>query len=134
MSLWNSPKVMHIYMVSIPYFVLRFCERFFMTRSITHATGTNIYIYILESICMMVWRCGGTYLWIYWRTKEIDIGDLLKHYLSHITERSRVCESTTPRSPWPLISQTLFFWIKCHFNVHIWFLQYYYLIVRSMCF
>jgi len=26
-------------------------------------------------VYMMVWRCGGTYSWIYWRTKEMDIGD-----------------------------------------------------------
>jgi hypothetical protein len=35
----------HIYTVSITYFVLRFCERFFNTRSITYVTGINIYIY-----------------------------------------------------------------------------------------
>ena len=35
----------HIYMVSITYFVLRFCERFFKTRSTTYVTGINIYIY-----------------------------------------------------------------------------------------
>ena len=51
MSVWNSPKVTHIYTVSITYFVLKFYERFFMTRNIIHATGTNIYIYILELVC-----------------------------------------------------------------------------------
>ena len=34
-----------------------------------------IYIYILESVYMMVWRYDGTYSWIYWRTKETDIED-----------------------------------------------------------
>ena len=35
------------------------------TRSITHVIGNNIYIYILEPVYRMVWRYGGTYLWIY---------------------------------------------------------------------
>jgi hypothetical protein len=34
-----------------------------------------IFTYILEPVYMMVRRCGRTYSWIYWRTKEIDIGD-----------------------------------------------------------
>ena len=46
MSVWNSSKATHIYTVSITYFVLKFYERFFKTRSIIHVTGTNIYIYI----------------------------------------------------------------------------------------
>jgi hypothetical protein len=29
----------------------------------------------LELVYMMVWRCGGTYLWIYWCTKEMNIED-----------------------------------------------------------
>ena len=33
----------HIYTVSITY--LRYYKRFFKTRSITHVTGINIYIY-----------------------------------------------------------------------------------------
>jgi len=45
MSMWNSPKATHIYMVSITYFVLKFYERFFKTHSIIHVTVTNIYIY-----------------------------------------------------------------------------------------
>jgi hypothetical protein len=46
MSTWNRPKATHIYTVSISYFVvLKFCRRFFKTRSITHMTDTNIYIY-----------------------------------------------------------------------------------------
>ena len=51
MSVWNSPKATHIYTVSITYFVLKFYERFFKTRSIIHVTCTNIYIYILEPVC-----------------------------------------------------------------------------------
>jgi hypothetical protein len=46
MSAWNSSKTTHIYTVNITYFVLKFCERFFKTRSIIHVTCTNIYIYI----------------------------------------------------------------------------------------
>ena len=45
MFAWNRSKATHIYTMSITYFVLRFCERFFKTRSITYLTGTNIYIY-----------------------------------------------------------------------------------------
>ena len=45
MSVWNSSKATHIYTMSITYFVLRFCERFFKTRNITHVTDANIYIY-----------------------------------------------------------------------------------------
>ena len=36
---------LHIYKMSITYFILRFCERFFKTRSITYVTDINIYIY-----------------------------------------------------------------------------------------
>ena len=45
-------------------------ERSFKTRNITHVTA-----YILKHVYRMVWRCGGTYSWIHWRTKEMDISD-----------------------------------------------------------
>ena len=47
-----------IYMVSITYFVLRFCERFFKTRSITYVTGINIYIYTRTCVQdgVEIWR------------------------------------------------------------------------------
>jgi hypothetical protein len=32
----------------------------------------------------MVWRCGGTYSWIYWYTKEMDIGDFFLPLLNII--------------------------------------------------
>jgi len=34
-----------------------------------------ILTYIVEPAYMMIWRYGGNYSWIYWRTKEMDIGD-----------------------------------------------------------
>jgi hypothetical protein len=100
----------HIYTMSITYFVLRFCERFFKTRSIIHVIGTNIYIYS--------WTCvqnGMDFMDLlahernrYRRYLLVDI----KHYLSHIAERS------VQKSLWAyevalfvtvLISQTLLF-------------------------
>ena len=75
MSVWNSSKATHIYTVSITYFVLKFYERFFKTRSIIHTTGTNIYIYTRTCVYRIIWRCSETYSWIYWRMKEIDIGE-----------------------------------------------------------
>ena len=74
-SVWNSPKATHIYTVSITYFVLKIYERFFKTRSIIHVTDTNIYIYTRTCVYRIIWRCSGTYLWIYWRMKEMDIGE-----------------------------------------------------------
>jgi hypothetical protein len=35
-----------------------------------------IFTYIFEPVYKMVWRCDGTYSWIYWRIKEMDIADL----------------------------------------------------------
>ena len=55
------PKATHIYTVSITYFVLKFYERFFKTRSIIHVIGTNIYIYIRTCVYRIIWRCSGTY-------------------------------------------------------------------------
>ena len=31
---------------------------------------------LASAVYRMVWRCGGTYSLIYWRTKEMDIGNL----------------------------------------------------------
>ena len=73
MSVWNNPKATHIYTVSITYFVLRLYERFFKVRSIIHVTGTNIYIYTRTCVYRIIWRYSGTYSWIYWRMKEMDI-------------------------------------------------------------
>jgi hypothetical protein len=39
---------------------------------------------ILELVYRMVWRCGGTYSWIYWYTKEMDIGDFFLPLLNII--------------------------------------------------
>jgi hypothetical protein len=55
MSAWNRPKATHIYTVSITYFVLKFCGRFFNTHSITYMTCTKIFTYILEQVYRMVW-------------------------------------------------------------------------------
>ena len=91
MSVWNSPKVTHIYTMSITYFVLKIYERFFKTRSIIHVTGTNIYIYTR------------TYVQNYMEMQRNLFMDLLAHerngyrrflppnikyYLSRITEMS----------------------------------------------
>ena len=51
----------HIYTVSITYFILKFYERFFKTRSIIHVTDTNIYIYTQTCVYMIIWRCSETY-------------------------------------------------------------------------
>ena len=50
-----------------PRFVLFSCRRI-------HVTGTNIYIYTRTCVYMIIWRCSETYSWIYWRMKEMDIG------------------------------------------------------------
>jgi hypothetical protein len=88
MSAWNSSKATNIYKMSITYFILRFCERFFKTRSITYVTGTNIYIYtqtcVYDGIEMrrnlfvdlLVYERNG-----YQRFLSVDI----KRYLSCIT-------------------------------------------------
>jgi hypothetical protein len=34
-----------------------------------------MFLNILEPMYMMVWRCGGTYSWFYWHTKEMNIED-----------------------------------------------------------
>jgi hypothetical protein len=47
-----------------------------------------ILTYILEPVYKMVWRCGGTYSWIYWHTKEIDIGDFFLAILNIILAAS----------------------------------------------
>ena len=84
-------KTIHIYTVSTTYFVLRFWERFCKTRSITHAVGTNIYIYTRTYVQdgMEMWRN----LFVdlleherneYRRFLPADI----KHYLSRIMESS----------------------------------------------
>jgi len=52
MSTWNRPKATHIYTVSLTL-CLSFCKSFLTKYSITHATHTNIYIYILE--CVTGW-------------------------------------------------------------------------------
>ena len=77
--------------MSITYFVLKFYERFFNTRSIIHVTGTNIYIYTR------------TYVQDYMEMQRNLFMDLLAHkrneyrrilspdikyYLSRITEKS----------------------------------------------
>jgi hypothetical protein len=81
MSASNSPKATHIYMVSITYFVLRFCERFFTTHSIIYVTGTNIYIY--TRTCIGRYGDAAELIRGYQRFLPTDI----KHYLSRITER-----------------------------------------------
>ena len=50
MSVWNSPKARHIYTMSITYFILKFYERFFKRRGLTHAIGTNIDIYTRDCV------------------------------------------------------------------------------------
>ena len=66
--------------------------RFFKTRSIIHVTGTNIYIYTRTCVYRIIWRCSGTYPWIYWRIKEMDIVEFffadIKYYLNRITKKS----------------------------------------------
>ena len=69
----------------------------------------------------------------YWRFLLANI----KHYLSHITEKVYTSEfvSLRRRVLRDCVNVTNFaFQIKCHFNVGHIFLQYCYLIVRSVCF
>ena len=92
MFVWNSSKATYIYTVSITYFVLRFYERFFKTRSIIHVTGTNIYIYILEPVCTGLYGDAAELIhgfigaWKKW-ISENSLTDI-KYYLSHITKKS----------------------------------------------
>ena len=85
------PKATHIYTVSITYFVIRFCDRFFKTRSITHATGINIYIYTRTYVQDGMEMRRNLFVDLlaherneYRRFLPADI----KYYLSRITERS----------------------------------------------
>jgi hypothetical protein len=90
MSAWHRPKATHIYTVSITYFVLRFCERFFKTHNITHVTGTNIYIYTRTYVQDGMEMRRNLFMDLstherngYQRFLPTDI----KHYLSRITEK-----------------------------------------------
>jgi hypothetical protein len=77
----------HIYTLSITHFALRFCGRVFKTRSITHVTGTDIYIYIRTYVQdgMEIRRNLFMNLLAHKRNGFLPID--IKHYLSRITER-----------------------------------------------
>jgi hypothetical protein len=49
---------------------------------------TLILTYILEPVYRTVWRCSGTYSWIYWHAKEIDIEDFFLPILNIILAAS----------------------------------------------
>ena len=73
------------------YFALRFCERFFKTRSITYVTGTNIYKYTRTCIqdSMEMRRNLFVDLLAQERNKYRKFLPAdIKYYLSRITERS----------------------------------------------
>ena len=55
MSVWNSPKVTHIYTVSITYFVLKFYERF-LRHTVLSMCQALIFTYILELVCTGLYR------------------------------------------------------------------------------
>ena len=59
----NSTTHVHTYVIVTLFFSIAMHEHL------------PIFTYILEPMYMMVWRCGGTYSWIYWRTKEMNIRD-----------------------------------------------------------
>jgi hypothetical protein len=71
MYAWNRPKATHIYTMSVTL-CFKFVEDF-SRDAILPMRQALILTYILEPVYKMVWRCGGTYLWIYWRIKEMDI-------------------------------------------------------------
>jgi hypothetical protein len=116
--LTNLIFAIHIYMMSITYFVLKFCERFFKTRSITHVIGTDIYIYTriceqdgMEFVDLLAHERNR-----YRRSLPADI----KHYLSRIAENICAVEFVSIQSHVfrDCVNFTnLAFWIKCHVNI-----------------
>ena len=125
MFAWNRSEATLIYTMSITYFVLRFCERFFKTRSITYVIGINIYIYTRTCVQDGVEMWWNLFMDLlaherngYRRILSADI----KYYLSHITKKIYTVEfvSLRRRALRDCVNFINFtFWIKCHFNVGI---------------